>query len=67
MNEIKITGCHDCPFLHLHCAFEYLYCILNHSIKVEEKTHGSPFTEKKSWFPRECPLRDPDFKLTRIF
>ena len=58
-NEVVITGCGDCPFL--DDSYERIFimggcerCSLNGDIEV-----------KLSYFPNDCLLRDPNFKLTR--
>ena len=57
-NEVDVYGCVTCPFLHYYeRGADYdPYCSLNQKINTD------PPSEK---FPVNCPLIEPNFKLTR--
>lgn len=64
-NEVTITGCVDCPFCHYkeRESDHSPYCSLDEDILVEE---WQEYYDVLVYIPYECPLRDPNFKLTRI-
>ena len=64
-NEFTITGCIDCPFCHWEdrCHEYNPYCSLNGYIHIEE---WQEYYDVITYIPDKCPLRDPNFKLTRI-
>ncbi len=56
-NKVVITGCNNCPFLkELLLSSE---CLLDNNINVYENGIYNDF------FPKDCPLRNPNFKLIR--
>lgn len=58
-NEVTITGCNDCPFFSINGFFLEFKCNLG----VNLENYAFPVPE---YFPSDCPLRDSNFKLTRV-
>lgn len=56
-NEVVVKGCSTCPFINE--TPRGLICYLG--VDLFEFSPKSPST-----FPKDCPLRDPNFKLTRV-
>lgn len=59
-NEVVVTGCIDCPFMddsyeRLEIVGELEVCLLNEDLNILDE----------EYYPKDCPLRDPNFKLTR--
>ena len=55
-NEVEIFGCSTCPF-----GFETPRA----DADCELEPNLSWYTGLPDYFPNGCPLRDPNFKLTR--
>jgi len=58
-NEVKVYGCSTCPFRSTWTNV----CKLSDEVYIYENKY---FHVRRD-FPYNCPLRDPNFKLTRIF
>lgn len=64
-NEYHIHGCNTCPFLEKMegWVFQNYFCpLIKMHIDRDDNEEVIP-----EYFPDECPLRDPNFKLVRHF
>lgn len=63
-NELEVWGCSTCPFLwwYERGADYDPFCSFDGHINLPKMAHEDDVPEK---FPENCPLRDPNFKLTR--
>lgn len=74
-NELIITSCHNCPFLkdeEEEVTYEYETGVYKHSVKFVPRCYFKVniYTIRGNIYvtpPPDCPLRDPNFKLTRDF